>query len=267
MLRAVIIAFSTYSKIPTPRFTWKREDMKYVMCAFPMVGVVIAIVQYVCYVMLTNFKIGYVLTAAVMTLIPLIMTGGIHMDGYMDTMDALSSYGDKDKKLAILKDPHVGAFAVIRCVGYIMLTFALWHELVLRIDEGDAEPAVLYMVLSGFVLSRILSGLFAVIFRKAKRDGMLYDITGTDEACTDNVNNKRRTILLSELMIFMLCILYYFRLGALVLILPAALVSVCYRYMSYGKFGGTTGDLAGWFLQVTELTILLMCVIYICVSF
>ncbi|HCM91578.1 MAG TPA: adenosylcobinamide-GDP ribazoletransferase, partial [Lachnospiraceae bacterium] len=36
MLRSIIIAFSTYSKIPMPRFEWKGEDMKYTMCAFPL---------------------------------------------------------------------------------------------------------------------------------------------------------------------------------------------------------------------------------------
>lgn len=249
MLRAMIIAFSTYSKIPTPRFNWKSEDMKYVMPAFPLVGGFIALVEYFAYVMLTRFETGYILMAAVMTLIPLLLTGGIHMDGYMDTWDALCSYGDKDKKLAVLKDPHVGAFAVIHCVAYIMLTFALWHELVLRITEGEAEQTALYMVLSGFIFSRILSGLFAVTFKKAKKEGMLYDVTGPG---TDGVRN----ILISELIVFMVCILYFFRLRALLLIIPAVAVSFIYRHVSCKHFDGISGDLAGWFLQLAELSML-----------
>ena len=42
--------------------------------------------------------------AAAFCLVPVAITGGIHLDGYADTSDALSSYGDREKKLEILKD-------------------------------------------------------------------------------------------------------------------------------------------------------------------
>lgn len=65
------------------------------------------------------------LSAAVSALVgaavPLLVTGGIHMDGFLDTMDAVHSYGDRSRKLEILKDPHLGAFAVISFGVYMML--------------------------------------------------------------------------------------------------------------------------------------------------
>ena len=45
--------------------------------------------------------------------IPLVITGGFHVDGFMDTMDALCSNQGRERKLEILKDPHTGAFACI----------------------------------------------------------------------------------------------------------------------------------------------------------
>ena len=60
----------------------------------------------------------------------LLVTGGIHMDGYMDTMDALHSYGSREKKLEILKDSHIGAFAVIMTVPHLQTYTAFllfWH--------------------------------------------------------------------------------------------------------------------------------------------
>mgnify|MGYP000637783259 CR=1 FL=1 len=39
-MRAAIIAFSMYSRIPMPMFEWKEEDMKYAMCFFPAIGAV-----------------------------------------------------------------------------------------------------------------------------------------------------------------------------------------------------------------------------------
>ena len=61
------------------------------------------------------------------------------MDGFLDTMDAIHSYGDRSRKLEILKDPHLGAFAVISFGVYMMLYLGVFHEylsLVLREDRG-----------------------------------------------------------------------------------------------------------------------------------
>lgn len=57
----------------------------------------------------------------------LLITGGIHIDGYMDTMDAVHSYGNREKKLEILKDSHIGAFAVIMLVTYVLAAAVHFH--------------------------------------------------------------------------------------------------------------------------------------------
>ena len=61
-----------------------------------------------------------------MTALPVLVSGGIHTDGFIDTVDALSSYGDKEKKLEILKDPHTGAFAIIGAIMYYLLFFWIY---------------------------------------------------------------------------------------------------------------------------------------------
>ena len=37
MMKAILIAFSTYSKIPMPHFKWDPKALQYSMCAFPLV--------------------------------------------------------------------------------------------------------------------------------------------------------------------------------------------------------------------------------------
>lgn len=69
------------------------------------------------------------LFASIAVCIPLLVTGGIHMDGYMDTVDALSSHQSVEKKLEILKDPNAGAFAVIYCGIYLLLSLGLFYQL------------------------------------------------------------------------------------------------------------------------------------------
>ena len=75
--------------------------------------------------------------------VPLLVTGGIHLDGFMDTTDARSSYGDMEKKLAILKDSHVGAFAVIGCSFYLILSAGAWSEIdangILNVSAKDLK--------------------------------------------------------------------------------------------------------------------------------
>ena len=229
--------------------------MKYCMCAFPLVGALIAVLMAGAYRVLDVIWSGSVLKAGFMTLIPLFVTGGIHMDGYMDTTDARCSYGDRDKKLAILKDPHTGAFAVIHALGYILLTFVLWDELLRRLEDGGDER-VLYAVLTGFVISRILSGTSVLLFKKAKKDGMVSSIAG--------VQDKRNVgILICEMLICAAAAFVFCGMAMLPVLIASAAVMAYYGYVAHREFGGTTGDLAGWFLELCELVILITETVYI----
>ena len=138
--------------------------MRWCICFLPLVGAVIGAVQWAAYIVLTHFSFGRVFRAAVLTVLPVLLSGGIHMDGYMDTCDAIHSYGSREKRLEILKDPHVGAFAVIGAFVYFILDFGIWSE------AGKEEMPLLCLL---FVVSRAFSAFAAVTFPKAKKDGML----------------------------------------------------------------------------------------------
>ena len=105
VLQTVAVAFAMFSAVPVPQFNWTEKNMRYAMCAFPLIGVVIGLLWFLCGVL----PLPGAARAAGFCLIPVWVTGGIHLDGYADTCDALSSYGDREKKLEILKDPHCGA--------------------------------------------------------------------------------------------------------------------------------------------------------------
>ena len=116
------------SRIPVPQTKWNEKSMRWCICFLPLVGAVIGAVQWAAYIVLTHFSFGRVFRAAVLTVLPVLLSGGIHMDGYMDTCDAIHSYGSREKRLEILKDPHVGAFAVIGAFVYFILDFGIWSE-------------------------------------------------------------------------------------------------------------------------------------------
>ena len=119
--KAIGVAFSMYSKIPMPHFVWASEDMRYHLLFFPWIGAVIGGLEIAWYHLAGYLGVGKILSVALAVFLPLFVTGGFHMDGFMDTKDALSSYQGKEKKLEILKDPHIGAFAVIHLLSYLLL--------------------------------------------------------------------------------------------------------------------------------------------------
>ena len=178
--------------------------------------------------------------AAGFCLIPVWVTGGIHLDGYADTCDALSSYGDREKKLEILKDPHCGAFAVIRLCSYFAAYLALCACV-------DFTPRVGLCWTLALVLERALSGLAVASFPMAKNTGLAH----TFATAADRTTVRRVLMVLAALLSAALL-----ALGGWALMLAALLVFARYHVVSDKQFGGITGDLAGWFLQKAELWML-----------
>lgn len=126
------IAFAMYSKIPMPQSDWTRENMRYIMCFFPLIGVIIGALTWLWGNLGLSVAQSRLFYAAVLVLIPVFVTGGIHLDGLLDTSDALHSYQPRERKLEILKDSHAGAFAIITAVVYFLLYLGAYSELTCR---------------------------------------------------------------------------------------------------------------------------------------
>jgi len=246
MFSSLIIAFAMYSKIPMPGVEWSKENMRYAMCFFPLVGAVVGGALYFWGRISDILGMSRVFDTVIIILIPLLLTGGIHMDGFMDTVDARCSYQSRERKLEILKDPNTGAFAVIACIGYLLLSYGFWYEM---------TPEILPAAAIGFVISRALSGLAVVTFPLAKNSGLA--------ATFSNGANKRRTG--AVMMVFLLLgfggmLLVNWKTGTICLAAVSLLFLYYYR-MAVKEFGGITGDLAGYFLQLCELTIVICAII------
>ena len=242
LLNAMIIAIAMYSKIPMPRGDWNEKNMRYAMCFFPLVGVIIGVLEIVAGNLITVWKgEGTFFYAVVLTLIPVFITGGIHLDGFADTMDAKSSYGDREKKLEILKDPHTGAFAIISLCCYFLLCGGIFSEM--RTERLFAAALV-------FVFSRSLSGISVVTFPAAKNSGLLR--TFQDGAQKRNV----RIVLIFWLLAA--GVGFYLTAGLCGGAAAAVGLAVFFYYYQFSRkqFGGITGDLAGYFLQLCELFML-----------
>lgn len=242
----MIIAFSMYSKIPMPKVEWNEKNMKYAMCFFPAIGIILGVSIQVIGTLLIKSTWNILFFSVIMTLIPIVITGGIHMDGFLDTMDALSSWGNKEKKLEILKDSNSGAFAIIGMGCYLMCSLALWSE---------AEQKVLPLVACGYVLSRSLSGYSVVTFQAARNSGLAKTFQDTAQKQYVKVTMYVWMILSGSCML-----VYNLKVGAIVLII-VLIFFLYYKHLCKKQFGGITGDLAGYFLQICELIILAVAVL------
>ena len=243
-MKSLIIAFAMYSKLPMPRVEWEKKALSWALCWFPLVGVVIGAVLYGWLALAGFLGFGRIFTAAVALLLPIALSGGIHLDGFCDTCDALSSHQSRERKLEILKDSHTGAFAIICCVLYLLVFFAAWCEV-----EITGRTAVVLAL--GPVLSRSLSGQSAVNMPNARGTGMLATFT-------EPMDRSKADLVLGAWLAMSGAAMAVTSLveGGAALV-GALLVHLYYWAMSEKQFGGITGDLAGFFLQTCELAMVL----------
>ena len=241
--QTLAVAFGMFSALPVPQPAWNEKNMKYALCAFPLVGAVIALAFGGWGWLAALLGLPELLRAAGFCLAPVLLTGGIHLDGYADTSDALASYGDREKRLAILKDPRCGAFAVIRLCSWFAADLALCAALPLT-------PRAVGCMQLGFVLERAISGWAVAALPLAKHTGLAH--TFSTAAARQRVKLILTGIILAVSMLLV-------GLGGVSgwAMLAAALAAL-WRYAAVSRrdFGGITGDLAGWFLQRCELWML-----------
>ena len=243
LLRSAAVGIAMYSKIPMPQFEWKDEEMRYAICFFPLVGAVIAVLLTGWLYLAGRWGIGLMAETLAACVLPVVVTGGIHVDGFMDTSDALSSWQTKEKRLEILKDSHIGAFAVIMLAVYGALYLAASSEIIRT--GGDLRTGILWGMT--FVFARTLSGCSVVFFKNAKKEGTLYAFASKAHQKTT------RTVMAAEAAAAGLAMLLLAPVKGLACLLAGLAVFGYYRFRSYRDFGGITGDLAGWFLCLAEL--------------
>ena len=237
-MKSLIIAFAMYSKFPMPRVDWEKKALSWALCWFPLVGLAVGAVLWLWLALAGWLGFGAVFTAALALLLPIALSGGIHLDGFCDTCDALSSHQSRERKLEILKDSHAGAFAIIMGCSYFVLALGVWSEMNLK-----ALPVAGLI----FVVSRTLSSLALSTFPKANKSGSLSMFS--DAA-------QKRILLITLALWLIVCAGVGICLDwkqTILLFVTAAVVYGSYYRLAMKQFGGTTGDIAGFFTQICEL--------------
>lgn len=238
MYHSFVIAFSMFSKIPMPKCDWSKEHMNYSMCFLPWIGAVMGTLLFGWYQLAVFLGLTPWLRAALMVLIPFAVTGGIHMDGYLDTADAMASWQPRERRLEILKDSRTGAFAVMACTVYFLLLFAA---------ETQVNGGSLPLLCCVFFLSRSLAAIGVVSLPMARKEG---SVTTLNQGARKRIVQGTMGVYLVLLAVLMVW------LGGILALVPLTAGVLTYGYYVWKcrkYFGGTTGDLSGYFITLCEL--------------
>lgn len=237
-MNSFLIGLQFLTRIHLVRQTvWTAEDFGRSTRFFPLVGLVLGI----CYALaawLLLYAFGMrSLTAALLLILPLLLTGGLHADGFMDTADGVFSGRDRARKLEIMKDSRVGAFGVVSFVMLMFIQYALLSDLAPMLFV----PALFVMPIIG----RLAMVLAVACFPYAREDGM--GKTFADMA-------DRSTAVIAALTTAVL-VLPWGMLATAALVLGTLFALLFCRTMT-NILGGVTGDVYGAATVLTETLVL-----------
>ena len=133
------MSFSMYTTIPMPNIQWEEKRFPYVITSLPLVGFIIGLIWFFGTNILNKLLIPVTIKTVLVCLIPLFLSGFIHIDGYMDTCDAIFSRASLEKKYKILKDSCVGAFAVI---GLLIISFLYYVSIYEVLKQGNKYNSI-----------------------------------------------------------------------------------------------------------------------------
>lgn len=144
-MKRLLAALRFLTILPIPG-TWGTgaDDLAASVPFFPVVGLVLGAAAAALACAMTPLASPLV-TAAVLVVVLLGFSGGLHMDGLSDTADGFLSSRPRDRMLEIMKDSHTGAMGVIAIVSVMLLKFASLASL----DASRLWPAALLMPLAG----------------------------------------------------------------------------------------------------------------------
>lgn len=247
--KGFLMAISMFTVIPLPRYEWDDEGGKNIMKFYPAIGLIVGIIWYGIFRLLNLLGASIMVTAAITLITPFILTGMLHLDGYMDVCDALLSRRNKEEKLRILKDPHTGAFAVISVAMLFIVNFSGIYTVISNSIQGNSVNNNINTSAIGLVLIPIISRSLMGYLLLSKESMKGSSLGAFFKQGTGKVD---RVILLSCLIISSIILVDIFGAYGLIISLAMILVSTFLVNNAAKEFGGMSGDCAGYGLVIAE---------------
>lgn len=254
-IQGFFMSFGMFCAIPCPYRPWNEKARDLMIIFLPVVGLVIGILWYALYYVLDLVNLPLQLQAAILMLYPFLVTGFIHLDGYMDTMDAILSRRPLEEKLRILKDPHTGAFAVISVAILFILCYAAMSAVVENIHlEGALSLKNGNSMLSLILIPAATRCCSALAVLKGKP--LQHSQYGSEFKKNSNPGEAIFVLFLAVLCIagaiFIGTLAGSFSYTVLIIMLVTFVAYSAAIFYSANQLGGISGDLAGYSLTIAE---------------
>lgn len=221
--------------IPTP------EQVGRSLLWYPLVGLLLGLLLWGAHLLLG--QASAVLQAAIILALWVGLSGGLHLDGLADTADAwVGGFADRERTLAIMKDPRSGPIAVVVLVLLLLLKFAALFTL-LQSGQG------IYLLLLPWLGRSLLPLLLATT--------PYVRVGGLGQALVEHLPRGQLPWVLG---VHLLGMLLFGWMGLLALA-TALLLFIWLRRALLRRLGGTTGDTAGALVELGECGVLLALVL------
>lgn len=232
-LHAFAMCQSMFCAIPAPQI-WDEKAKDKILLFLPVVGLEIggiwALIGWLCRLL----SLPTLVTGLILAAYPYIATGFLHLDGYMDVTDAVKSWRSLERRREILKDSHVGSFAVIGIALLILAQFAFFASAPL-----DANFLILIFVPA---VSRCCSALA---------------VTGLKSMSTSQYAAQKKPVSHLVVVGVMLCLFLvagFLLCGKYGFALIGGLVGYGLALRrAYKSLEGMNGDISGYCLTIGEL--------------
>lgn len=142
----------------------RRFGMPAALVWFPAVGLILGGLLAVADLGLRWLGVPQLLDSVVLVVLWLLLTGALHADGLADTCDAVLCHATPERRLEIMRDPHVGAFGVVGLVCVLLLKVA-------AIDGLPPAPRTGSLLLAP-ILGRWAIVLLATVFPYGRPEGL-----------------------------------------------------------------------------------------------
>lgn len=225
---------------PIVRRAFSAQEMGRAVGWYPLVGLVLGGIVAGGAALLGNFFPGPLSAALTLTLW-VTLTGGLHIDGFLDACDGLLGGSDPEKRLDIMRDHRIGAFAF---TGGALLLLTKFSALMALQDTGGASA---YLILAP-TLGRWAMTLAVASFPYARPAGLGREM---------QVHVTGRQVALASVTALVAVLFIAYGHGIVALII-AALTMLGVAIFTIRRIPGLTGDIYGAICELTELAVLLV---------
>lgn len=239
-MKSFLLAIQFLTIIPIRITQIDKKSLSWSLAYFPLTGLLLGLGAVAINNFLSLLDLPVLSINIILVVFSVFITAGLHLDGLADTFDAISCAKDKEKVLAIMRDPHIGAMGVSSIVCILLLKISLLYPF-------ESQSRIIALVLM-YTISRWSMLLPILIFPYARQEGKakIY------------MEGMNLGIFVISTLITISIVSFIWGLNGLMVLGSIAGASYLLGKFFCKKIGGITGDSLGTINEIAEVLVLLV---------